>query len=404
MLRKRNRSIQKVQHMGDSYFQSDILGQKHRTNSFFTVPGLFIGLNSKGSSDSDAVRSPTSPLDFRFLSNLGNPFRSPRVHHDVYQKSWDCSKVGLSIVDSLDDTRTGKVLRSSDSKTILFGPQMRIKTSNSKSHLNFFDTPNSLPKNYPIFADNQMETCHSPKDNSDVLFGIGETPLEADTFGKIRSCSLDSGRSMLLLTDLADRNPNFSSGNFCMESTSSQMSSGGQSMERSMNEDRILHTKTTSIPLSVGSGPSGHGLVGSLSTSEIELSEDYTRVISHGPNPKTTHIFGDCILECHSNDLLNLSKNEELEDGLPGAVKCSEISPPFPSVDFLSFCYYCKKKLEGKDIYMYRGEKAFCSLSCRSQEISIDEEMEKTINDSAENFPKKNFPDAHREAGIFIAP
>ncbi|KAL3626081.1 hypothetical protein CASFOL_029630 [Castilleja foliolosa] len=34
-----------------------------------------------------------------------------------------------------------------------------------------------------------------------------------------------------------------------------------------------------------------------LSLKEMELSEDYTCVITHGPKPKTTHIFGNCIVE-----------------------------------------------------------------------------------------------------------
>jgi len=37
----------------------------------------------------------------------------------------------------------------------------------------------------------------------------------------------------------------------------------------------------------------------SLSVSEMELSEDYTCVISHGPIPKTTHIFDNCIVETY---------------------------------------------------------------------------------------------------------
>nr|DAD36132.1 TPA_asm: hypothetical protein HUJ06_006772 [Nelumbo nucifera] len=36
---------------------------------------------------------------------------------------------------------------------------------------------------------------------------------------------------------------------------------------------------------------------GSLSPSEMELLEDYTSVITHGPNPRTTHIFDNCIVE-----------------------------------------------------------------------------------------------------------
>ncbi|XP_052169985.1 FCS-Like Zinc finger 8-like [Diospyros lotus] len=104
-----------------------------------------------------------------------------------------------------------------------------------------------------------------------------------------------------------------------------------------------------------------------LSATEMELSEDYTRVISHGPNPKTTHIFDDCILEscCGVAKLSELKKNHSssYSPGKPG-------SPP---ASFLSFCCTCKKNLEhGTDIYIYRGEKAFCSRECRCQEMLLD--------------------------------
>ncbi|CAA6666267.1 unnamed protein product [Spirodela intermedia] len=122
------------------------------------------------------------------------------------------------------------------------------------------------------------------------------------------------------------------------------------------------------------------GFVGSLSASDIEQSEDYTCIISHGPNPKTTHIFGDCILESDTSELAAFigdtnMQGEEERRGSSWMLDCAEDLVPLPSEDFLSVCYSCKKKLDGKDIYMYRGEKAFCSSSCRSQEI-MDEEME----------------------------
>lgn len=79
--------------------------------------------------------------------------------------------------------------------------------------------------------------------------------------------------------------------------------------------------------------------------SEIELSEEYTCVISHGPYPKTTRIFYDCVVENRS-------------DG------------------FLSFCYGCKKKLgPGVDVYIYR-DKSFCSNECRCQAMLSDDEEE----------------------------
>ncbi|KAG6530871.1 FCS-Like Zinc finger 8-like [Zingiber officinale] len=40
----------------------------------------------------------------------------------------------------------------------------------------------------------------------------------------------------------------------------------------------------------------------SVSVAELEKSEDYTCIISRGPNPKTTHIFDDCVLESFGVD------------------------------------------------------------------------------------------------------
>ncbi|CAB4292525.1 unnamed protein product [Prunus armeniaca] len=121
MPRKRSRSIQKNQHqMGRLPIAdagSNVLGHNPKSNYFFSVPGLFVGLSSKGLTDFDSVMSPTSPLDFRVFSNLGNPFRSPRSNNDGSQRSWGSS--------------LWEVSRSSESKSILFGPDMRIKTPDS---------------------------------------------------------------------------------------------------------------------------------------------------------------------------------------------------------------------------------------------------------------------------------
>ncbi|MBA0655030.1 hypothetical protein Goklo_007552 [Gossypium klotzschianum] len=90
----------------------------------------------------------------------------------------------------------------------------------------------------------------------------------------------------------------------------------------------------------------------------MELSEDYTCVISHGPNPKTTHIFHDCVVECCCSISTTQPK-----------------SAPSESNNFLSFCHTCKKNLRQKiDIYIYRGDKAFCSKQCRYQEMVLDGE------------------------------
>ncbi|CAL5206997.1 unnamed protein product [Lathyrus oleraceus] len=92
---------------------------------------------------------------------------------------------------------------------------------------------------------------------------------------------------------------------------------------------------------------------GVLSLSEMEVYEEYTCVISHGANPKTTHIFDNCVVGSY----------------------CSVPNSPHSfSLDFLSFCYTCKIHLQHtKDIFIYRGEKAFCSQECRNQEMMLDE-------------------------------
>lgn len=402
MLRKRTRSHQKDQPMGhlvsdvsDSEYHSDALGQKHKTNSFFNVPGVFVGLSPKGP-EYESIRSPTSPLDFRVFSTIGNPFRSPKSSHE---KSWGCSKVGLSIIDSLDDeTKSGKVLWSSDSKNILFGAQMGIKIPNVRSRFNSFEAPKSLPNNHAIFPSKQIvKLSNLHKGNSDVQFEIGEAPLEAESFGKIRPCSLDSGHSGPRLSNLRT---NLSSGKFCLENGTSSVSLPYSFITGCPNLISSSGKKLTPIPVS---NVTHDGFIGSLSASEIELSEDYTCVRTHGPNPKTTHIYGDCILECHNNEFTDSSKNEDQEITLSPHVNGSAIPISYPSTDFLSFCYSCKKKLEGEDIYMYRGEKAFCSMNCRSQEILLEEALEKTKNVSSENSLESNNCEELFETGMFMA-
>ncbi|KAL8208270.1 hypothetical protein R6Q57_007682 [Mikania cordata] len=341
MLRKRTRSHQKdPQNMGQThhlisdsclnescYSNPDaFLKQKHKANSFFTVPGLYVGLNPKNL-EYDSVRSPTSPLDFKVPSkpNFGNlPIRTSSKPNEITQKSWDCNKVGLSMIESLEDATkpsSGKILRSSDSKSILFGPQMSILSNTSLKPVGFEPLSNSLPKNYAIFSHTNMK-----KSNPKLINSLAQVP-----FANFGSHSLDSA-------------------NLGSNSTHST-------------------TRLTNLK-------QGRDLVASLSASEVELSEDYTCVRKHGPNPKTTHIFGDCILECHDNEFIAKSfKGEEHE------IKPFEVLKSYPSDGFLSFCYSCKKNLEGEDIYMYRGEKAFCSWNCRSEEISFEEEMEKNNND-----------------------
>ncbi|GMI97857.1 hypothetical protein like AT5G20700 [Hibiscus trionum] len=81
-------------------------------------------------------------------------------------------------------------------------------------------------------------------------------------------------------------------------------------------------------------------------------------------------------LENSSSNLIvvNSGKNFEVED------------VRFPTSDFLSCCYLCRKQLHGRDIYMYRGEKAFCSSECRSRQILMDERKEQCRSEVSRSY------------------
>ncbi|KAG0491777.1 hypothetical protein HPP92_005175 [Vanilla planifolia] len=181
--------------------------------------------------------------------------------------------------------------------------------------------------------------------------------------GQIDFCTADA-------TLLTHKNPKSSSDVFALGLKSSPLGS------LPFIEGRpSTNNLSGSLPASV---ETIHGIMGYLSASEMELSEDYTCIISHGTNPKTTHIFGDCILKSYTIEASDSNTKKLEESGSSNwIIKCLEDSPTFGSGNFLSFCFFCHKNLEdGKDIYMYRGEKAFCSCKCRDQLMLIEEKWE----------------------------
>ncbi|CAH1432079.1 unnamed protein product [Lactuca virosa] len=71
--------------------------------------------------------------------------------------------------------------------------------------------------------------------------------------------------------------------------------------------------------------------------------------------------------------------------------------------EFLSSCHLCNKRLNDRDIYMYRGEKAFCSPECRSRQIGMDERREKHCSSHASSTPSNATSPPHVlfSTGIF---
>ncbi|XP_027065923.1 uncharacterized protein [Coffea arabica] len=134
-----------------------------------------------------------------------------------------------------------------------------------------------------------------------------------------------------------------------------------------------------------------------LSIEEMELCEEYTCVISHvGDNQiKKKEYFDDggFLRNRNSTDAI-ISNAENISNASIGHWVSSEVVSAssavshagevpvaaFPYAEFLNSCFLCKKQLHGLDIFMYRGEKAFCSAECRYQQISIDEHKEKCVS------------------------
>lgn len=366
--------------------QSDLSGLRHISSSLFSIPGFIVGLGSKFLSESESVRSPTSPLDFKVLQNLSNPFglRSPRTQSaSGHQKKWDGNKVGFGIIDSLvNETKPpAEVFDSPRRNNVIFGAHVKTNIQNTSKHyiesLNSSLKSNSLPKNYIFSSFPKTSNLYPQLDGTNVDFGENEGGLlESEPTKRITSCLVDSTVPSPL-----------SFMNFCPENKTTPASSSSV-ISHGSQVASSLGNKPSSLPISIGSN---HELVGSLSTKEIELSEDYTCIISHGPNPKTTHIFGDYILDYNAKELANSGKKEESGINsapvvqIPGDLKSSRSDKIF------SFCYSCNKRLEeGEDIYIYRGEKAFCSFECRAEEILSEESEETNIKD-AESSPESSY-------------
>ena len=102
----------------------------------------------------------------------------------------------------------------------------------------------------------------------------------------------------------------------------------------------------TGSGFSIETPKSGQVFSGPITPTEMELSEEYTCVITHGPNPKTTHIFDNCVV---------LGFSEAGKEGEDRTVGGADRTVGFASESFLSFCCTCKRILgPGKDTYMYR--------------------------------------------------
>uniref|UniRef100_A0A0E0FH56 FLZ-type domain-containing protein n=1 Tax=Oryza nivara TaxID=4536 RepID=A0A0E0FH56_ORYNI len=328
--------------------------------ALFAVPRLFVGLAAKrgaGDGGEPASRSPTSPLDPKALL-LRSP-RSPRTW-------WDAEPVGLALAAAADDDAAKNCL--------LLSPRVGPLKSFA-----------SLPKD-----------C-----------GGGHSPRPGE-LAKAMSCAAAATATASAAGGMSVPCGVFFYGD--LKSGPEATRSGGahpNAKRRSFDLGGGKIPGPGSLPASIGGV---RRFIGSVSASEIEQSEDYTCIIARGPNPKTTHIFGDCILEPQTMDASASAAAMDVTEAPTESywvVKCDAGAAPASGGgggNFLSSCFTCKKKLEGNDIYIYRGEKAFCSANCRDQQILIEEEAEN--NTTIVSSPRSSCSSLHEDifmAGMFVA-
>ncbi|KAJ0256467.1 FCS-Like Zinc finger 13 [Hirschfeldia incana] len=137
---------------------------------------------------------------------------------------------------------------------------------------------------------------------------------------------------------------------------------------------------------------------------EIDLSdEEYTYVTSPGGPTKVYYSDDGFELFENGSEFDDRRKNKPLVIAdEPPAIKRQILKD---STEFLTSCCLCKKRLQGKDIYMYKGEMGFCSAECRSVQIMQDEQNEKCKSQVPRNDDVLSSPCAGEQdypAGIFI--
>ncbi|KAL6867721.1 hypothetical protein ACP4OV_015745 [Aristida adscensionis] len=84
--------------------------------------------------------------------------------------------------------------------------------------------------------------------------------------------------------------------------------------------------------------------------------------------------------------------------------KCQGISGPaaFVGLQFLKRCLCCHKTLDASmDVFVYKGEHAFCSAECRDQHIAREErrEMEATVRRRRDAFHRRHAAPAAKTQG-----
>lgn len=123
---------------------------------------------------------------------------------------------------------------------------------------------------------------------------------------------------------------------------------------------------------------------GSNEEMESESSDEYTVVSCRAPNNSYTKVYREG-RRCEDRSPFRIQSGRKSSRASVFHIAPARFGEAAgtPASDFLSSCHLCQKKLQGEDIYMYRGEKGFCSTECRYRQIVMDERRDKCSSEAS---------------------
>ncbi|KAM7463096.1 hypothetical protein LguiA_031217 [Lonicera macranthoides] len=108
----------------------------------------------------------------------------------------------------------------------------------------------------------------------------------------------------------------------------------------------------------------------------VILEEDQSREGSSSVGKKASQVINKVTINIKSPKSSSSSSSSSTTTTCSSTSSCSSSHPtPTTTTSFLDYCFLCRQKLLlGNDIYMYQGDRGFCSVECRSRQIYMDEE------------------------------
>ncbi|WVZ69048.1 hypothetical protein U9M48_017899 [Paspalum notatum var. saurae] len=140
--------------------------------------------------------------------------------------------------------------------------------------------------------------------------------------------------------------------------------------------DLALPKSKTAASSAAGVAPAATTLDEGVMSDYDADSEEYTCVIARGANPRTTHILAGGTVEVRSNGAVGGGGcgKKVLFNIVPLSDDQQPSTSSSPPGAASGRCCCCMKRLpEDRDIFMYMGEKAFCSDECRRGYIEEEE-------------------------------